>query len=37
MMTAITTRKLSENVGAEVLDVGIDRLLNDEEFPGECM
>ncbi|GAA2734359.1 TauD/TfdA family dioxygenase [Actinocorallia aurantiaca] len=36
-MTAIATRKLSENVGAEVLDVGIDRLLNDDEFPEACM
>ena len=36
-MTAITTRKLSENVGAEVLDVGLDRLLNDDGFPEACM
>ena len=36
-MAAITLKKLSETVGAEVLDVDVDRLLNDEELPQACL
>lgn len=36
-MTAITTRKLNDYVGAEVLDLDVDRLLNDEELPAACL
>ena len=33
-MDVLTTKKLSDTVGAEVLDVDHDRLLHDEVFPG---
>lgn len=36
-MAALTTRKLTEYVGAEVLDVDVDRLLEDDELPAQCM
>ncbi len=36
-MQTITMKKLSENVGAEILDVDVDRLLNDEDLPGACL
>ncbi|MDX6740822.1 TauD/TfdA family dioxygenase [Actinocorallia sp. A-T 12471] len=36
-MPAIATRRLSEHVGAEVLDVDLDRLLHDDDLPGACM
>ncbi|GAA5060202.1 TauD/TfdA dioxygenase family protein [Nocardia callitridis] len=32
-MPTITTAELSENVGVEVLDVDVDRLLHDDELP----
>ncbi|MCK9903300.1 taurine catabolism dioxygenase TauD [Parafrankia colletiae] len=35
-MTAIATKKLGTYVGAEVLDVDVDRLLHDEDLPGAC-
>jgi alpha-ketoglutarate-dependent taurine dioxygenase len=36
-MAAITTQKLSEFVGAEVLGVDVERLLKDDELPGACL
>ncbi|XVQ09439.1 TauD/TfdA dioxygenase family protein [Spirillospora sp. CA-255316] len=36
-MAAIALEKLSEHVGVEVLDVDVDRLLNDGDLPGACM
>lgn len=36
-MQTITIKKLSENVGAEILDVDVDRLLHDEDLPGACL
>ncbi|UGQ13806.1 TauD/TfdA family dioxygenase [Yinghuangia sp. ASG 101] len=36
-MAAITTRKLSEFVGAEVLDIDLDRLLHDDDLPTACL
>lgn len=33
----ITTKKLGETVGAEVMDVDVDRLLNDPDVPEACM
>ncbi|WP_436788626.1 TauD/TfdA dioxygenase family protein [Yinghuangia sp. YIM S10712] len=36
-MAAISTRKLSEFVGAEILDVDVDRLLNDDDLPSACL
>jgi alpha-ketoglutarate-dependent taurine dioxygenase len=33
----IATKKLTETVGAEVLDVGLDRLLHDDALPDACM
>jgi alpha-ketoglutarate-dependent taurine dioxygenase len=36
-MHAIATRKLGEIVGAEVLDVDCDRLLDDDGFPAACL
>ncbi|ROO85222.1 alpha-ketoglutarate-dependent taurine dioxygenase [Actinocorallia herbida] len=36
-MGAIATRRLSEHVGAEVLDVDLDRLLGDEDLPEACL
>jgi len=36
-MGAIATKKLSETVGVEVLDVDVDRLLNDDDVPAACM
>lgn len=36
-MPAITIEKLTETVGAEVLDVDVDRLLNDEDIPAAVM
>ena len=36
-MAAIATKKLGETVGAEVLDVDVDRLLNDDDLPAACM
>ncbi|PXW36158.1 UNVERIFIED_CONTAM: alpha-ketoglutarate-dependent taurine dioxygenase [Williamsia faeni] len=37
MATTLTTRKLTEGVGAELVDVDIDRLRNDEELPEAFM
>ncbi|MCX4092517.1 TauD/TfdA dioxygenase family protein [Nocardia sp. alder85J] len=36
-MPAITTKKLSEKVGVEVLDVDVARLLDDEDLPGAVL
>ncbi|GAB2851514.1 TauD/TfdA family dioxygenase [Actinocorallia aurea] len=36
-MGVIATRRLSEHVGAEVLDVDLERLLGDEDLPGACL
>lgn len=36
-MPAIATKKLSENVGVEVLDADADRLINDPDIPNACM
>jgi alpha-ketoglutarate-dependent taurine dioxygenase len=36
-MATITTRKLTEYVGAEVVDVDADRLLHDDDVPAACM
>jgi alpha-ketoglutarate-dependent taurine dioxygenase len=36
-MAVITTEKLGETVGAEVLGVDVDRLLNDDDVPAACM
>lgn len=36
-MATLTTRKLTDVVGAELIDVDIDRLRNDEELPAACM
>ncbi|MFI0353074.1 TauD/TfdA dioxygenase family protein [Actinomadura sp. 9N407] len=36
-MAAIKTRKLSEHVGVEILDVDADRLLNDDGIPAACL
>lgn len=36
-MAAITTAKLSEAVGVEVLDVDVDRLRNDDELAAACL
>ncbi len=36
-MRTLTIEKLSENVGAEILDVDVDRLLHDEDLPGACL
>jgi alpha-ketoglutarate-dependent taurine dioxygenase len=36
-MAAITTKRLSATVGAEVLGVDVGRLLTDEDFPAACM
>ena len=36
-MRTLTLEKLSENVGAEILDVDVDRLLHDEDLPGACL
>jgi alpha-ketoglutarate-dependent taurine dioxygenase len=36
-MATIATKKLSETVGVEVLDVDVDRLLNDDDLPAACM
>jgi alpha-ketoglutarate-dependent taurine dioxygenase len=36
-MAEIATEKLTETVGAQVLDVDADRLLNDEDLPAACM
>jgi alpha-ketoglutarate-dependent taurine dioxygenase len=33
-MDVLTTKKMADTVGAEVLDVDRDRLLHDEAFPG---
>lgn len=32
-MSALTTKKLTDTVGAEVLDVGVDRMLHDATVP----
>jgi alpha-ketoglutarate-dependent taurine dioxygenase len=36
-MARITTRKLSEYVGAEVVGVDVDQLLNDDDLPAACL
>jgi alpha-ketoglutarate-dependent taurine dioxygenase len=36
-MAAIALERLSENVGVEVLDVDVDRLLNDDDLPDACL
>ncbi|WP_109530447.1 MULTISPECIES: TauD/TfdA dioxygenase family protein [Nocardia] len=36
-MSDITFEKLSDNVGIEVLDVDVARLLNDDEIPAWCL
>jgi alpha-ketoglutarate-dependent taurine dioxygenase len=36
-MATIATKKLGETVGVEVLDVDVDRLLNDDDLPAACM
>ncbi|WP_405182946.1 TauD/TfdA family dioxygenase [Nocardia sp. NBC_01377] len=36
-MSDITFEKLSDNVGIEVLDVDVDRLLNNDEIPAWCL
>ncbi|SEG83828.1 Taurine dioxygenase, alpha-ketoglutarate-dependent [Thermomonospora echinospora] len=36
-MAVIAMRRLGETVGAEVLDVDADRLLNDDGLPAACM
>jgi alpha-ketoglutarate-dependent taurine dioxygenase len=36
-MTTVTTKPLSDSVGAEVLDVDRDRLLHDEGLADECL
>ncbi|MFI5717625.1 TauD/TfdA dioxygenase family protein [Nocardia sp. NPDC051750] len=36
-MSSIVTEKLSEAVGVEVLDVDVDRLLNDDDLPGATL
>jgi alpha-ketoglutarate-dependent taurine dioxygenase len=36
-MAALTTEKLGNSVGAEVIDVDCDRLLNDAAFPASCL
>jgi alpha-ketoglutarate-dependent taurine dioxygenase len=37
MMAAITTKKLTEFVGAEVLDVDVERMLTDDDLPAACL
>jgi alpha-ketoglutarate-dependent taurine dioxygenase len=36
-MAALTTEKLGRSVGAEVVGVDCDRLLNDDAFPASCL
>src|SRR5918997_7094443 len=36
-MATITTKELSETLGAEVLDVDVERLLNDPDVPAACL
>jgi alpha-ketoglutarate-dependent taurine dioxygenase len=36
-MPAIATRKLSETVGVEILDVDVNRLRDDDELPDACL
>ncbi|MGI8334226.1 TauD/TfdA dioxygenase family protein [Actinomadura scrupuli] len=36
-MATIVTEKLAETVGAEVRDVDVDRLLNDDDLPAACL
>lgn len=36
-MAAITTEKLSQCVGAEVVGVDVDRLLHDDDLPAACL
>ncbi|ABW13100.1 Taurine catabolism dioxygenase TauD/TfdA [Parafrankia sp. EAN1pec] len=36
-MAAIVTEKLGEKVGAEVLGIDADRLLNDQDLPSACL
>jgi alpha-ketoglutarate-dependent taurine dioxygenase len=36
-MPAIETKKLSDTVGVEVLDVDLERLRNDDDLPAACM
>jgi alpha-ketoglutarate-dependent taurine dioxygenase len=36
-MPVITTRKLTEHVGAEVLDVDVERLLHDDDVPAAVL
>jgi alpha-ketoglutarate-dependent taurine dioxygenase len=36
-MSTIAIKRLTENVGAEIDGVDVDRLLNDDELPGELM
>jgi alpha-ketoglutarate-dependent taurine dioxygenase len=36
-MTTVTTKPLSDSVGAEVLDVDVDRMLHDDALADECL
>ena len=36
-MPVIVTRKLTESVGAEVLDVDVDRMRDDDDLPAACV
>ncbi|ONH61585.1 taurine catabolism dioxygenase TauD [Frankia sp. CcI49] len=36
-MAAIATKKLSERIGVELLDIDRERLLHDDEFPDACL
>ncbi len=36
-MEVIATKRLSESLGAEVLDIDRDRLLSDDALPGACL
>ncbi|ADP82417.1 TauD/TfdA dioxygenase family protein [Pseudofrankia inefficax] len=36
-MSVIATRRLSEFVGAEVVDVDVDRMLHDDDLPTACL
>lgn len=36
-MATLTTEKLSDTVGVEILDVDVERLLTDDELPAACL
>jgi alpha-ketoglutarate-dependent taurine dioxygenase len=36
-MSALVTKRLGTVVGAEVLEVDVDRLLDDDDLPGQCL